>query len=384
MALSQIQSLLLVLVVGLIIGTESGALAQPCSAPYGIPKFQAAIAECKLQAPTSSTAATQAELMDGYCSDWFRVADTDKMAFYQAGASQRTELRYLDNWYVTNANRTAHANLKIVSQTCDQVTFMQIHDDANAGAGPNKPLLRIYKYRTKSPANHLWAAIKTDSGGENTAHVDLGPAPTGYFDCDITVAEGNLHIAIEGTNRVNMRVAFWTYPSYWKAGVYLQDAGDVTIHFNELTWIETPTQHTLTTNVVGQGTVSLDPAGGNYDAGTVVTATAIPDSGRQFDGWSGDLAGAQNPDTITMDADKTVTATFSLVSPPTLNITLSGDNVVLSWPTNGTAGFALESASNCTHPIVWTAEGAPTVVGNENRFTNSLTGNTRYYRLNKP
>jgi hypothetical protein len=50
-----------------------------------------------------------------------------------------------------------------------------------------------------------------------------------------------------------------------------------------------------------------------YDAGTVVTVTATPDSGWQFDNWSGDLSGSTNPTTITMNSNKSVTATFSEV-----------------------------------------------------------------------
>jgi uncharacterized repeat protein (TIGR02543 family) len=74
-----------------------------------------------------------------------------------------------------------------------------------------------------------------------------------------------------------------------------------------------PPQYTLTTNTVGNGSIALNPAGGTYDAGTVVTLTAAPDSGWQFDGWSGDLSGSTNPTTITMNSNKSVTATFSEV-----------------------------------------------------------------------
>jgi uncharacterized repeat protein (TIGR02543 family) len=74
-----------------------------------------------------------------------------------------------------------------------------------------------------------------------------------------------------------------------------------------------PPQYTLTTNTVGNGSIALNPAGGTYDAGTVVTLTATPDSGWQFDGWSGDLSGSTNPTTITMNSNKSVTATFSEV-----------------------------------------------------------------------
>ena len=31
-----------------------------------------------------------------------------------------------------------------------------------------------------------------------------------------------------------MDVSYWTFPSYWKAGSYLQDDGEATVHFDEL------------------------------------------------------------------------------------------------------------------------------------------------------
>ena len=80
------------------------------------------------------------------------------------------------------------------------------------------------------------------------------------------------------------------------------------------------TQFDLTTNVSGQGSVNLNPSGGTYDSGTVVAVTATPASGWQFDGWSGDLSGSQNPANITMNSNKSVTANFSQISS-------GGDNV---------------------------------------------------------
>jgi len=68
--------------------------------------------------------------------------------------------------------------------------------------------------------------------------------------------------------------------------------------------------YTLTVRASGGGDVALDPPGGSYPAGTVVTLTAIPGSGKSFGGWSGDLSGSANPETITMDGDKSVRARF--------------------------------------------------------------------------
>ena len=74
--------------------------------------------------------------------------------------------------------------------------------------------------------------------------------------------------------------------------------------------------YVLTIHIVGDGSVTSTPPGTVmlpyhlYPAGTVVTLTATPDMGWHFTGWSGDLSGEVNPDQLTMDADKVVTATF--------------------------------------------------------------------------
>jgi Zn-dependent metalloprotease len=96
------------------------------------------------------------------------------------------------------------------------------------------------------------------------------------------------------------------------------------------------TQYTLTTNVVGQGSITLDPAGGTYPEGTVVTLTAVPDAGWRFDSWSGDLSGTQNPTTITMNSDKNVTATFVPAPQYTLTVNTVGQGSVTLDPAGGT------------------------------------------------
>jgi len=74
------------------------------------------------------------------------------------------------------------------------------------------------------------------------------------------------------------------------------------------------TLYTLTTRVDGAGSVGVSPAayyGNNqYIAGTNVTLTATAANGWTFTGWSGGASGTTNPLTVTMNAAKTITATF--------------------------------------------------------------------------
>jgi hypothetical protein len=76
-----------------------------------------------------------------------------------------------------------------------------------------------------------------------------------------------------------------------------------------------PPMYTVSTSVVGQGTVTLDPPSGPYVVGTVVTATATPADGWQFDGWSGDLSGTANPASLVVEGPRQVTATFKELPP---------------------------------------------------------------------
>ena len=89
--------------------------------------------------------------------------------------------------------------------------------------------------------------------------------------------------------------------------------------------------YTLTIYIEGQGDVTHIPAGtvivplqsSYYFSGTQVILSANAAAGWHFTGWSGDLSGAVNPVTVTLDADKVITATFALSStantPPTIS-----------------------------------------------------------------
>ena len=71
---------------------------------------------------------------------------------------------------------------------------------------------------------------------------------------------------------------------------------------NSLTPPVTLTTYNLNVSVVGSGSVTLDPAGGVYYAGTPVELAATADPGWVFSGWSEDLTGTTNPATVTVNA----------------------------------------------------------------------------------
>src|SRR5262249_42807830 len=83
-------------------------------------------------------------------------------------------------------------------------------------------------------------------------------------------------------------------------------------------------QLTLATAGAGTGSVTRVPSQTVYAQGTVVTLTAAPDSGSSFAGWSGALSSLSSPISLTMDSDKSLTATFELLPVYTLTVAKAG------------------------------------------------------------
>ena len=91
-----------------------------------------------------------------------------------------------------------------------------------------------------------------------------------------------------------------------------------------------PTPYALTMKTVGQGSVS--PGNQTFNDGTQVNITATPSAGWSFSGWTGDASGSSNT-TITMNSNKTITATFTL-APKTVTFTETGLPSGTYWTVN--------------------------------------------------
>ncbi|MDP2335138.1 MAG: ice-binding family protein [Bacteroidota bacterium] len=77
------------------------------------------------------------------------------------------------------------------------------------------------------------------------------------------------------------------------------------------------------------GTVVKNPAQATYNSGSTVQLTATPNTGYTFTSWSGDATGTTNPLTVTMNANKNITANFTVVASGfTLNVTANNGTVV--------------------------------------------------------
>jgi uncharacterized repeat protein (TIGR02543 family) len=248
-----------------------------------------------------------------------------------------------------NANKSVTATFTEESGEPVELSVSSVIASADDGNVPANTLDNNLSTRWSADGDGQW--IRYDLGSSYTvAYVSIawykGNERSYYFDIEASSDATNWTQVFSGTSTGNtlQQVNFdFTDTS----ARYVRYVGHMNSYntWNSVTEVDiygysggTPTQYTLTVNTSGSGSVELNPSGGTYNSGTVVTLTATPNSGWQFDGWSGDLSGSTNPITLTMNSNKTVTATFSETSVPqyTLTVNITGTGTVTLNPSGGT------------------------------------------------
>jgi hypothetical protein len=109
------------------------------------------------------------------------------------------------------------------------------------------------------------------------------------------------------------------------------------------------------------GTILVDPEKPFYEVGDLVTLTAVANTGLVFAGWSGDLEGTTNPQSLVMSEDRLVTAHFGIafdsaqLSPSGLVFTSGGDSdwVLQGDITRTGRDFAARSGEIGDHGFSW-------------------------------
>jgi uncharacterized repeat protein (TIGR02543 family) len=139
-------------------------------------------------------------------------------------------------------------------------------------------------------------------------------------------------------------------------------------------WSVANTTQLLTVTITGNGTVT--GAGLNCDGpatctrdepnGATVVLTADPDNGYLFTGWTGACVGAADTCTVTMDAARTVTATFT--TGVKLNVTVNGNGNVSAGTGsincgNGGTVCSATFATNATVTLIATTATGATFTG---------------------
>ncbi|MCG8605122.1 Ig-like domain-containing protein [bacterium] len=162
-----------------------------------------------------------------------------------------------------------------------------------------------------------WAVIgfeiKAGSGGSQDPQAILTIATSGNGSVNLS-PEGGLYplgteVLLTANPNAGWNFAGWSGDATGTASpitLTMDSNKSVTANFVE----SPPAQHSLSTSVSGNGSISVLPSGPEYPTGTTVSVTATAATGWVFTGWSGDLVGAVNPIMLVMDSPKSVTAEF--------------------------------------------------------------------------
>ncbi len=142
----------------------------------------------------------------------------------------------------------------------------------------------------------------------------------------------------------------------------------------------------LQVTTAGGGTVAKSPDQVAYQPGTVVTVTATPDPGWDFDEWQGDLAGSTNPLNVTLNADVVAQAVFTQpgdVTPPVISgidVSAGQTAAIVSWSTDEPATTKIEYGLTAAYELGAIEDPALKTAHSVNLA--SLTqGTTYHYRL---
>jgi hypothetical protein len=167
--------------------------------------------------------------------------------------------------------------------------------------------------------DYLFSYYVRGNAGEKTKAIirDNGASANLNGDAYVIVANNTWELVehtfqISATGTINLRA------------MVNSDVAGATVEVDEfsLTYIP-PAGNTLTIDVVGAGSVSRTLDKISYEDTDNETLTATAATHWTFDNWSGNLTGSTNPGSILMDADKSVTANFTL--DPTFNYAFNFD-----------------------------------------------------------
>ena len=249
----------------------------------------------------------------------------------------------------------------------------------SAGIGGGHPEIRVRS--GKSPSAHIASSMKHQNTEVNYRVIVEGnqafgkkefpvPVNQNYHSGEIALEheEYPLHVTIVGQGSVSEQVVTakgyghgtlvrltaepaegWRFVEWGGDIGGTGDTGDTGNSVNNTVEITVESEKNVTATfekreyplhvtIVGQGSVSEQVVTAKgYGHGTLVRLTAEPAEGWTFQNWSGDLSGTDNPHEITIDSEKSVTASFFKINTnQATNVTISSANIIGEFVYAGT------------------------------------------------
>ena len=201
---------------------------------------------------------------------------------------------------------------------------------------------------------------------------------------NLSLYDSNSVVGLKATPAAGYTFTGWT-------GDVVSASDTITVTMNaakNLTANYTIKTYALTVTAVN-GTVAKSPDQPLYDSNTVVSLTATPAAGYTFTGWSGAATGTTNPISVTMNAAKSVTATFAIKTYALTITAVNGtvakspdlasydSNAVVQLTATPAAGYTFTGwsggATGTTNPISVTMNAAKSVTATFAIKTYALT-----------
>ena len=265
---------------------------------------------------------------------------------------------------------TINGNMTITANFADEDTVLINHSISSVVASAEPEPQNNALNTIDGDLNTRWSAegeqwILYDIGSVNTvANLDIaffsGDVRSTIFDIQVSEDSVNWTEVFSGqSSGTTTSQESFDFTDLSGRYIRLDCHGNTSNDWNSITEVDiygynsssSVPQYTLITNTSGSGSIQLSPSGGTYDSATVVTVTATAGSGYVFSGWSGDLSGSTNPESLTMDGNKSVTAQFTEESSGGEWIQLTYDDFESGFGnyTDGGGDCLLDSTSSNVH-----------------------------------
>jgi hypothetical protein len=228
------------------------------------------------------------------------------------------------------------------------------------------------------------------SGGATGTQSPLTLAMSADREVQATfIRQYKLTVQVQGTGTVNPGVGEHVYdsgtkvsltvsaPAGWRFDRWEGDLtgsttpGSVTMSADRTVKAVFVRTFTLTVAVQGSGTTS--PAAGThtYTEGAVVSVSATPRAGWRFARWEGAATGSISPVSITMSANRTLTAVFQQI--PTYTLTIDSNGSGATNPATGSYTYTEGASVSVT--------ATPAATWKFDRWEGDVTGSTNPLQL---
>ena len=256
---------------------SSGNNASHTGVPYDYPQYINVLKMANLQQsePSDGTKSdvVKADQYQQFDNDYFYIdQDSGWLTFAMNGDSNRSELRFVDN-FKSNTSNTYSLSAEVLpinpnesvtaSNNGEEMTLLQVHNKGQNGNTDDSvlshPLLRVIwdgenrsdDSNGESYSNAYWAIVKTNAleckNQDNPNYEANCPDSYDFYyltdydlnhptKFDIEVGNNQLNINVDDLNKVNIDISYWSdLYSYFKAGVYNQyENGNSIVQFKSL------------------------------------------------------------------------------------------------------------------------------------------------------